>query len=240
MKSAICRNFAKNILLPLLIFAAAFSALAADEVKPLSIIEGGNSQLNLRVKIYSGNEDETFEESRIGKFYVLDRDPLMILKDAGFELSEEGGDITARNASDSFFDSTNKADDIQYEEELLEAAVRLFISLDDKEIYLSPELSAAGEFWKDIEPAETDEEETALLGMLLLPKLKKHMAASFALSEQNSPNGIKLPFRHGEFYLFGYAKHQDEIIVWNLPIKIGASPQIVDLDQYNSAALFSF
>lgn len=245
MKSAICRNLTKTLFLPLLLLATVFSVAAADEIKPLNIIEGSNSPLKLRVKIYAGSEDETFEEIKIGRFYLLDRDPLLILQDAGFKISEDAGEITAQKTSDSFLDATNKADNPQTEEELLEAAVRLLISLDEEEIFLAPERFAAGEFWNAIEPAETDEEETALLGMLLLPELKKHTMGNFTLDSQNtkhknSPNGIKLPSRRGEFYLFGYAKHHDEIIVWNLPLNTWNYSKTVDLDQYNSAALFSF
>lgn len=231
------RIFAKTILLPLILIVAASSVPAADEVKPRHILEGKNSLVQLRIKIYSGNEDEFFDEIGIGKFYLLDRDPLSILENANFRLSEESDGLTDKRDSEEPSGSTKGGNNTPNEAASLEAAVRLLILINNEEIFLPPEQSAAGEFWDMFQSSGADEDETALLGLLLLPELKKHTKKSF---EFRNPNGIKLLFPRGSFYLFGYVRHQGEIIVWNLPLTIGNSPKIVDLDQYNSSALFLF
>ena len=83
--------------------------------------------------------------------------------------------------------------------------------------------------------AET--EETALLGWLMESAIAENKIAAIKTDAEGNSRVKQLPV--GDYYLFGYARFDDEIFVWNLPLKISGESVSIEVDQYYADAVIS-
>lgn len=210
---------------------------AADEVKAVKLLnrsERRSTGFTVKARIYEGDEDEFEAPLGKGRFFLLDRDFISILKDLKLKpvTDDDQNQATAEN-------QPLIKDDAGDDEAYLEAGVRVMLAAqNDGEEYPSS-FFAAGlpVFLESVENPE-DDGETELLDFLIRDKLKSNLKAEISINSAGI--GKSRPMMNGKYYLFGYAKRDREVFVWNLPVEVGAVPQVFELDQYNADVLFDY
>jgi hypothetical protein len=221
-----------------LCFATSF---ARDDVKFSGILQAKKPAIidfEVRAVIYSGDEDEYAEPVTHAKFYLLDRDAIEVLKELKLQPVFEGADDDNIKNGKSTIKAENLNNYLDNEEAFLEAAVRVIVSENNDKFDDISILSSLGfNDFSNTNKTESDAE-NALLYILIQDRLKNYTKAEFSLNSEGTGKAERI--KSGNYFLFGYGWCDGEIVVWNLPVVIEFSNLVLEIDQHNSGALFTY
>jgi len=81
----------------------------------------------------------------------------------------------------------------------------------------------------------SDDEESVLLSVLIEESIR--VSRISVIDTDSDGFGKSETLKSGSYYLFGYAKLENEMFVWNLPLKISGAQTHVLIDQHNAEAV---
>jgi hypothetical protein len=83
----------------------------------------------------------------------------------------------------------------------------------------------------------SERKDAEFIAALVIAELAKHQKAKFITDASGKAH--KKTLKPGSYYLFGFARSSsNEILIWNLPVKIKPGMNKIELDQYNAETVF--
>ena len=225
-----------------------------DDVKVWKLLESQRrcapqTSLNIRARLLSGDEDERSENFQTGGFYLLGRNIVEILRELKLEPIEdikedEDNNGNNKKADESLIKSSPPVSSGAY----LEAAARILLTVGDHSQKSGGYSSSAETFGHMFYPAITFEdeinennennEENQLLALLIYAKLAE--AKAVKVETNNFGWRQNTAVCTGDYFLFGYGRFGDHILVWQVPVSIMPGTNVVELDQYNAEIITEF
>lgn len=209
-----------------------------DDVKVWKLLTSKNrclsgTSLQVRARLLSGYEDEQSENFQSGGFYLLHKNMTEILRELKLEPQTEDDDEIKPAIK-----NPQTAPPGAY----LEAAARILLTVGDhsqKSNDFSPEFGIlGGMMYPAYIPEKTADEENQLLALLIYSKLAE--TKSVKIETDNFGWRQNTAVCTGDYFLFGYGLFDDQILVWEIPIKILPGRNMVELDQYNTETIFEY
>ena len=227
-----------------------YADLNRDDVKVWKLLESQRrctpgTSLEIRARLFSGDEDEKSENFQAGGFYLLHKNIIEILRQLKLEPVEDEGDgdnnENDKRTDELLIKSSASVSSGAY----LEAAARVLLTTEDHSQISDGYSSSAETFGQIFYPAITfadeankDNEENQLLALLLYNKLAA--AKSVKVEADNYGWRQNTALCTGDYFLFGYGRFGDHILVWQVPVKITPGANVVELDQYNAEIITEF
>lgn len=166
-------------------------------------------ELNLKMQIYYGAEDEYKSSFELGKVFILKENPINLLKEL--------------KLASSFTDKKDVSDELY-----LQAASLILMETDKRNF--EPDYLTG---WNYNTKTEEIDEDISLLSFVISSKFRKNLVREIDFDNLIWSQSLKVP--NEKLYLFGFCKAQDEIFIWNQTIK----DDEIELDQYSAEVVFT-
>lgn len=173
-------------------------------------------QLNLKLSVYGGAEDENKLDFASANFFLLEKNPIVLLKELKLE--------------ESFIESSSNNRKKISDDLYLKAASLILIETDKTQ----PLISYVTGWNYSFEDEEIDED-LEISSFVINDKFKKNLVSAIRF-DYLSPN-YSLKIQNQKFYLFGFCRVGEDILVWNQ--SVSGNETEIELDQYNSEFIFS-
>ena len=219
------------------------------------------SSLKVDARLLSGDQDEESENFQAGGFYLLHTNLIEVLRELHLEPVADSKDAQNRPGSGGTTKETgntrtgNKkpfrsASSPPSSAAYLEAAARILPAGGDHSQKAGGDDSSLAEtigrtFYPALAPAGKLNENSA-------DEESKPAARSAARCPTRRPQSVKVEADKsggrrnnpglcaGEYFLFGYGRFGDDLLVWQVPVTILPGANAVELDQYNAEVIAEF
>lgn len=79
---------------------------------------------------------------------------------------------------------------------------------------------------------DSTDEESELIALLIHQAISRHQIAKIETDRYGK--GKARTIKAGSYFLFGIARTEDEVLVWNQPVKIVAGSNLIEIDQHDA------
>lgn len=199
----------------LIVFFFAFYLFSTQTL----LAQNKTQELNLKLTVYIGAEDEATANFESASFFLLEKKPVSILREMKLE---ESFIETIENSSEN---RKTISDDLYLK------AASLILSETDKTQPLSNHITG----WNYIAEDEKIDEDLEILSFVVNSKLNKSLISEIRFDNLIPNHSLKVS--NQELYLFGFCRVGAEILVWNM--SLSRKERDVALDQYNAEFIFN-